>query len=155
MKLWRLDPCNESCSGRSQAQRRRPCPSLSNRCWEIGRGTAATFTGMMAHLQDSCSVAKKTIRMPFVSPGLGSLRGMLEAWTEKTSVSGSGGEVWWRRSECFVDQSPGCRQGTILAPVTARHYCPAAGLLGLGTFILDRRRDHSVAARSATRPKVG
>jgi hypothetical protein len=36
----------------------------------------------------------------------------------------------------FIAQSPGCRQGTILAPVAAWYYCPAAGLfcLALGHF---------------------
>ena len=53
-------------------------------------------------------------------------------------------EARWRRSGEFIAQSPGCRQGTILAQVMA---CPAAGLCGLGTFWFDdatsgSRRSH-------------
>jgi hypothetical protein len=42
--------------------------------------------------------------------------------------------VLWRRPDEFITLSPGCRQSTILALAAAWHYCPAAGLLGLGTF---------------------
>ena len=67
------------------ARRRRLCPSLFNRCWETGRAAATTSTGMMARLQDSCSGIKKTNRMPFVLPGWGSLRALMEVWTGRTS----------------------------------------------------------------------
>ena len=44
----------------------------------------------------------------------------------------------------FINQSPGCRQGTILAPVAAWHPCPAAGPFRPWD-ILERRRDLGVA----------
>jgi hypothetical protein len=37
-----------------------------------------------------------------------------------------GGGARWRRSEIFIPQSPGCRQGTSLAPVTAWHLLPGS-----------------------------
>ena len=44
----------------------------------------------------------------------------------------------------FINHSPGCRQGTILAPVAAWHFCPAAGPFRPWD-ILERRRDLGVA----------
>ncbi len=46
----------------------------------------------------------------------------------------------------FIARSPGCRQGTILAPVAAWRILPGSkkGRIGLG--ILDRRRDLRVAS---------
>jgi len=67
----------------------------------------------------------------------------------------------WRRTGGFIDQSPGRRQGTtILVPTAARHYCPAADLVGLGTFwnedatsgsreARDQRRDRYVTSDAA------
>ena len=60
-------------------------------------------------------------------------------------------EARWRRSGGFIAQSPGRRQGTILVPIAAWHYCPAAGRCGLGTFWIDdatsgSRRRIAVAA---------
>jgi hypothetical protein len=71
--------------------------------------------------------------------------------SDATEVGLGAEEARWRRSEEFIAQSPGCRQGTILAPVSAWHYCLAAGLFGLGTFWIDdatsgSRRGIAVAA---------
>ena len=45
------------------------------------------------------------------------------------------GEARWRRSEEFITQSPGCRQGTILAPVAAWQQLPGSGAVwALGRF---------------------
>jgi hypothetical protein len=46
------------------------------------------------------------------------------------------GEAWWRRSERrFINQTPGCRQGTILAPVAAWQPLPGSGAVSaLGHF---------------------
>ena len=67
--------------------------------------------------------------------------------TTKQEVGLGAEEARWRRSEEFIAQSPGCRQGTILAPVSAWHYCPAAGPFWPWD-ILDRRRDLWVAAEN-------
>jgi hypothetical protein len=46
-----------------------------------------------------------------------------------------GGGALWRRSGIFIPQSPGCHQGTILAPVTAWHLLPCSGAFSaLGHF---------------------
>ncbi len=46
-----------------------------------------------------------------------------------------GGGARWRRSEIFIPQSPGCHQGTSLAPVTAWHLLPCSGAFSaLGHF---------------------
>ena len=46
-----------------------------------------------------------------------------------------GGGARWRRSEQFITQSPGCRQGAILAPIAAWHRMPGSGaVLALGRF---------------------
>jgi hypothetical protein len=48
----------------------------------------------------------------------------------------------------LINQSPGCRQGTILAPVAAWQPLPGSGAVSaLGHFqvILERRRDLGVA----------
>jgi hypothetical protein len=45
------------------------------------------------------------------------------------------GEALWRRLDEFISQSPGCRQGTILAPVAARQLLPGSGAVSaLGHF---------------------
>jgi hypothetical protein len=45
------------------------------------------------------------------------------------------GEARWRRSEKFINQSPICRQGTILAPVAAWQPLPSSGAVSaLGHF---------------------
>jgi hypothetical protein len=44
-----------------------------------------------------------------------------------------GGE---ERSDAFILRSPGCRQATILAPVTARLYLPGSGAYGLWPFLV-------------------
>ena len=51
-QLWRVGPCNAPCS-EQRLDTSSDRPSLFNRCWEIGRATATTFTGMMARMQDS------------------------------------------------------------------------------------------------------
>jgi hypothetical protein len=46
-----------------------------------------------------------------------------------------GGGARWRRLEIFIPQSPGCRQGTSLVPVTAWHLLPgSAAVSALGHF---------------------
>jgi hypothetical protein len=39
------------------------------------------------------------------------------------------GEPRWRRPDEFISKSPGCRQGTILAPVAERQLLPCSGRL--------------------------
>ena len=59
----------------------------------------------------------------------------------------------WRRSGGFIDRSPGRRQGTILVPKAARHYCPAADLVGLGTFWNEDATSGSREARDQRRDR--
>jgi hypothetical protein len=85
-QLWRVDPCHEPCGGRRSGITGEAGPPLSNRCWETGRATALTSTGMTAHRQNSFSGTTSTNKMPSVSPGLGSSLGQMEAWIGRTSV---------------------------------------------------------------------
>jgi hypothetical protein len=55
------------------------------------------------------------------------LQGVRIAVCTLSTVGLGAEEARWRPSAEFINQSPGCREGKILAPVPAWHYYPAAG----------------------------
>ena len=69
---------------------------------------------------------------PIPTQARASATGGFEHWPTSRA---RGGEARWRRSEEFITQSPGCRQGTILAPVAAWQQLPGSGAVwALGRF---------------------
>ncbi len=60
----------------------------------------------------------------------------LKGATALANKSGSGGRSAVEATEVFIARSPGCRQGTILAPVAAWRLLPGSkkGRIGLGIF---------------------
>jgi hypothetical protein len=56
----------------------------------------------------------------------------------------------------FIARTPGCRQGTILAPWRRGNYCPAAGSFALGHFgSKSRPQGRGEVTWAATRPRAG
>jgi len=75
--------------------------------------------------------------------------GGLAASESDTSVGLGAGETRWRRTEEFIARSPGCRQGTILAPVGVAATARQQDRFGLGTFWFED------ATRGSRRGHVG